>query len=752
MPLAFGSTVVAQLSDFEHAVAQIQDSQLLDATGLVLRVEAPLWLELTSSDAAVAAALHAQALAVIRRAPGLDVYVMPDGHSSAEARPAYAARHAPRALIRGNDTANAFMPVDAETTEAIRQADLAQCIEDAKARCVVCAASNYHFALPSGAHASQFLRLAEAFVNVETVDRIAYWVALDIQSKVPLLSNNKQYALVVDHPSMLILASRVQLLVTVSLKVVAFPTYPSDVETRTATFDLLKRVSSSCSSVFVLIGVASSGRLARFIDRWAESAPEQGVTSTILYSLQDIEEASALCRLQLPEYQHFSSVESCALCVAQSHPVNIQSSNYMVGYGPAGSVVPPSTVFAEQKTFIERWGSHPGVLRVHYDDPNESTARHHSFYADVGTLLNIPDFEREVLAAVKALVPAPELVAVPDHPTAERLGRIAAQALGVSLAVLDSNLLAKGQGPVNEALRSASCALVLDDVFITGKRLDLINRFFREHKASRAPNLNCIHYWTVLATPSSDSNYRRRVVGMTRNHGWAASVGHLYKVLLPDWHSTAKCPWCREQNVLSRLAQSAGDLDGPLANRLTELSNPTEGVWKTPYFLAAPEITLPGLGAESALLHANATPLQVLFSCASGIQQLRHAERLALNADQFPAPSHLAERTFSTLYSERLIWLGLLRSLKGNELEGPLKSFLRRAALDQADPQRHLVQAELAVAWVTGKLDTIEVSVASKELFGSIGIVWQALFDNGLVDASPDERRLEDRNHGAAAL
>lgn len=38
MTLAFGSTVISQVSDFEHAVAQIPDVELLQAHGLVLRL------------------------------------------------------------------------------------------------------------------------------------------------------------------------------------------------------------------------------------------------------------------------------------------------------------------------------------------------------------------------------------------------------------------------------------------------------------------------------------------------------------------------------------------------------------------------------------------------------------------------------------------------------------------------------------------------------------------------------------------
>lgn len=736
MQFAFGTTVVTKIEDFEHAVAQIPDNALLGASGIVLRVDAELWLTLMLNNVSTIAALDVQANSVASRAPNIDVYALPDGHSSATLRPPSAARNGPRLLFGATGTGALFQSIGPNATSAMRQQDLAQCIETARARCIICAASNYHFSLPSGAHAAHFLRLAEAFVDLETVDRIAYWVALDIESKIQVLGGGGPHALLVDHSSMLILAARVQLLVSTSLEIITFPTYPSDTETRSATFELLQRIGTRCPTVFVLIGVASTGRLARFVTRWAERAAAVRVVASILYAVQDVADVPTFCRLTLADYKHFATAESCELCAAQSHVVAIQSTNYLVGYGPATSVALPPHFFDEQKPFLERWGQKPGVLRVHYEDPNESTARHHAFYVDVGTLLDLPEFHAEVIAKVQELVPQPSVVAVPDHPTALRVGNLVSGVLNVPLVVLDVQML-KGQAAADASLQTASCLLVLDDVLISGSRLDIINRFLREHKAEQAPALTSIHFVTLLATPASEKKYLERCNGLTGNHGWVASLSHLYKFVLPDWHSNKTCPWCREQSVLSRLAQSSGDLDGPLAERLAVLADTVAGITDSVYFLASSNTNLPTLGSESAVLHVNATPMQVLFACASAFQQLRHAPVRALNAEQFPAPAYVAERVFSNHYTERVIWLGMLRALKANELESALKAHLRSAALNGADGQRALIHAELAVAWATGKLDAIEVTEASRLMFEEAGISWQALFDTGLVDSQP---------------
>jgi len=750
MPLAFSPIVVANVSDFEHAVAQIPDSALLDASGLVLRVHGKLWLELKSDfDCAVDAAqtgvadrtgnglvraLLDQAAACAKRAPGMPIYLLQDGHSSAIASPSHGARHGPRHLVGGPEV-TLFHSVSNELAAQIRQDDLRACIETARSRCVIRASSSYHFVLPSGAHASQFLRLAEAFVDIETVDRIAFWVAQDILDRLSTLENDHA-TLVVDHPSMLILASRVQLLVPVRLDILTFPTYPSDLEARTAAFDVLRRISGPQKVVFVLIGVASTGRLARFIERWSHDDGEAAVSTAILYAVQEIADARSFCRLNIPDFRHFSDAESCQLCQSDSHPVTIQGSNYMVGYAPAMPVALPANMFNEQKPFLERWGGVPNALRVHYQDPNEGMARHHAFYVDVGTLLSVEVFQEELIAKLRTLEPAPDAIAIPEHPTARRLGTLTGQALGLPVVTLTNEML-RGDGAVDEALGRAVCLLVMDDVFITGGRMDAMNRFLREHRDARVPTLEKVHFFTVLAIPASPTKYRQRVAGLTRHHARPADLTHLYKFPLPDWHTPESCPWCREQKVLGQLARSAGELDGAIAERLAVLGDTFNGLSDAAFSLADHATTLPALGANSALLAAGASPLQVLFACASGVQQLRCAEQHPLGADQFPAPSYLAARVFNDHYTERLIWLGLLRALRANELEPALKASLRRYVLNEHADQRPQLLAEFVVAALTGKFDSIEVSQASLRVFESVGITWQSLVENGLVDQSP---------------
>lgn len=738
MKLAFSSSIVTTASDFEHAIAQIRDVELLDATGIVLRIHSQLWLSLMSDIDAQTPLLLRQGMAVAARAPGVDVYALADGHTSAESQPPYCARHAPRLLFGGQSNDLLFQEIDSAIVSDIRQQDLQRTIESSWSRCVIGTIGNFHFELPSGAHTNQFLRLAEAFVDIEVVDRIAYWVALDIAARLnPLAEERDQpIALIVDHSSMLVLGSRIQRLVDRRLEIFTFPNYPSDIEARTATFQMLDRIEKSHSQLFALIGVASTGQLSNTISRWCKETSKTSVSTSILFAVQEIEDQQILCNLEIPDYAHYGPGVTCKLCEMASPKVVIQSSNYMIGYAPSESLPLLPKFFDSQKPFLEKWGGIDGVLRVHYDDPNESTARHHAFYVDVGTLLTQDSFVKEMLAKISTIAPNTDTVAIPDHPTARHIGSIISQAFGLPVVAIDNSLLLGKRE--DSSLFSAKNLLVIDDVFITGSRLDTINRFFRERGGTHTPELQSIHFYTLLATPQSYKLHRARKKGLTSHHGWTSDLSHMYIFPLPDWHSQDTCPWCHEQRVLSSIAQEAGSFDDVLSERLATLGLRLQGLTSNAFFVVNPEFQLPGIGSQSALISEGASPLQMLFVCASGIQQLRHCEDdRSLNSSAFPIQTFLAERVFSQNYSERLIWLGMLRALKGAELEVALKAYLRQKALDKADLQREIFHAELAVAWLASKLGPIDTSVAAEEFFKVLGIPWEALLKTGYVVGHP---------------
>lgn len=259
MKLAFSQVVAASVQDLEHCVAQVEDAELWDAAGVVVKVRAALWRRFISLDADTSNDLELAHDALERRASGLKIFLLPDAHElcSDEGTP-YRLELPACIQIVFREAQVSLEPTSGNELELIRQADLEKALRSQFDRCLVRASENHHFALPSGAHASLFIRLAEAFVDLSIVDLIAFWSALRIISDHPGRRRDS-FDLVVDHPSMLVLGLRVARFFH-RVNVISLPSYSTDVKTRTEIIRSLKALGTG--NVVLLIGIASTGRLA----------------------------------------------------------------------------------------------------------------------------------------------------------------------------------------------------------------------------------------------------------------------------------------------------------------------------------------------------------------------------------------------------------------------------------------------------------------------------------------------------------
>ena len=180
----------------------------------------------------------------------------------------------------------------------------------------------------------------------------------------------------------------------------------------------------------------------------------------------------------------------------------------------------------------------------------------------------------------------------------------------------------------------------------------------------------------------------------------------MFNLYLPRWFIRSQCPWCMEQTHLLSMARNLDMLDSPFEDRLTRLSAVAEGLDEDWCHTAPDDGSVPRLGAQATLkLPTNATPLQVLFACASAVQQLRQLPQKSLDKNAFPAPRLLAKRVFSDNYTEMLIWISLLRALIAAETESELKSHLLSVANGvETDVSSKYARHELALSALRGHL------------------------------------------------
>jgi hypothetical protein len=275
--------------------------------------------------------------------------------------------------------------------------------------------------------------------------------------------------------------------------------------------------------------------------------------------------------------------------------------------------------------------------------------------------------------------------------------------------------------------------LVFDDKIVSGERMRNINAKLRmpHHLWDTFKH---VHFFAPIVTTKSKKQLDELRSGLTTNHDWGASLHYLYCVHLPDWHTTADCPWCQEKKWLERLASEGGKLDSPLIGRLAQLSN-GEALDPMKHLAGLPaEAPFPPLGAGSVACKAGASQLQVLVASASAVQQLRTSEGTNLDPYSLTKPTRLASFTFRDAYTEKLIACSILRSLNQDEVSSELAKYLFKAIQAPLMCEgAELYQIELAMALIAGKMGTEKnISTAWEKLI-AYGIREQSLIDMGFL-------------------
>lgn len=720
MRLAVFHSKVESLSDLEHAVAQTSDADLRDRDCLVIRLSPDAWFSLVANKDATTKVLVSQKSLVRKRVKNLCIAVLPEmsQYSDGSKSDIISALVAPKILFP-LDNVELFRDLTPDEFHILRSWDLGGLILDSRDRCVLRASAKHHFSLPSKAHASLFVRVAEALTDMSRVDAVAYWVALDIHRTAPLLDTRKP-CLLVDNPSMLTVASRVAALCAFEIGVQSLKKYPTTAETIREVHRVLDDLCAKHKAIYVLISISATGGLVSLIENWIASSGVTEITVSVLYCVHE-GNGAAMCCPALPGYELYGVDVECKLCQVGSTAVEINESTYFVGEQRVVTVALPPKFFRQQRDFISRYGQIDGVLRTHYDDPNEGRPRHHAFYVDVGTLLDNQEFLGEIRKKLSDLDPKPDLILAPRHPVAARLASIASEFLGVASYQI-ALPLSETPDDVKDALTRAECILVIDDLMITGSRLSQFNGSFREDHAL-CPKIKNICFLALIAIPSSSMEYQRSKDGLVSAHGWTSTLQHLHQIVLPPWHHPADCPWCIEERILSDLIESEELLESGLNSRLTMLANKRDGLTDLCFDRPAQTAVFPKFGDQSPILPAGSTGLQLAFSCASAVQQLREDPDKPLDSSGFPAPSLIAKRVFAKNYTEKLIWIAMLRSLRREEISEELAEFIRSEFTHavRSNKDRFIVR-ELVIAALSGKVGQLYDDAQTTEVFECAGI------------------------------
>jgi len=571
-----------------------------------------------------------------------------------------------------------WKPLSDEDATEIRAVDLSRIVESNIARSILTLAPG-HFELPSGAHTSHFLRLAECLADLETVDRLVYWVAKELSQQIHPVDGNSPIAVLVDNPSTLILALRlVQALSSTRILCLCLPEYP---ETQDAEAELSiwleKRLPTDCKRLYGVISVSSTGSLRKLI---AGACERIGVSASfsVLYSTISAPETQAYCELEIEGYQHFSTQYECALCApdVQSTVFRIDRARYFLHERKIKTIPLPPHRFERQKKFLETYGKEARVLRNHVEDPNDANPRHHAYYVSVEALMRVADFRSELTEKIKKLPAAPDLVVIPPHAVGTELGEFISQELKLDVFYhpdLRLNLEIDADRQLAAALATSKSLLIIDDLAFSGGRIQSYNRAIRESNGKFVVPSN-IFFFPLIVLAEKEDEWRKVVRGIESNHPDSKrAVCSLYELQLPNW-GKASCPWCAEQRELEKIPPFSDDDSDEQGSRLLDPSG-TDGVHWVNHL---EDFEIPGFGAQSPILSANSSAVQLLFSCAIAVQHARASgpEADRLNPNGFPMSVLLDVAVMKDFQNEFLIVVCLLRALKKGELSDSLRAFL----------------------------------------------------------------------------
>lgn len=597
----------------------------------------------------------------------------------------------------------------AEMESALRRVcemELHRLVEKAVDRCFYRATPRYHFVAPSGRHCSIFLRVGDIITSRDALERFAFWI-------LPAVANAG--AILVDNWSIASVALRALQLqgLDVSFDCLSYHPHQDRRDADVVIGDLIQSLPSG-KGLLCLISVASSGRYTEVVRQIAKdfNLQDDRLRFLGLYRLRTETSLDALCDLE--ESPDNYRPADCVFCHAGSKPVALHPALYYWKEVPEEAVLLQRPHFSNN-VFIVKHHERLDLLSVHRDDRN---GRHHAFHVDVASLLHDSAFQETFLLRLRELNPRPEIVVTPQDDVSSMIGETASQELVIPHVAIDLlRNLAILQETDREWLNSATRLLIVDDVLVSGARIEGYNKALRE----RQRPLEAVHFLVGLARPTSHRAWSNLRTALTTHVPWKANLNAVETLFLPDWRQ-AQCPWCREFEFLSRLASLEPDPPAWLKQRLARLTERERGMREEP-LLVLPNVSPRTLGNGSLAGPEGMSSMATLFSVASALQALRNEDDNSRRLNPyFPAFQVFGIRNLKN-YSEGLLRSVLLRTVLPGEWSetievAELEQFLLEAARAQ---DQDIILGEVIIAAVRGSIDKSVVSAIEEELTTYLG-------------------------------
>jgi hypothetical protein len=451
-----------------------------------------------------------------------------------------------------------------------------------------------------------------------------------------------------------------------------------------------------------------------------------------LYNLNSNLPIECLCEL-FKECEPECFAHSKELTDREVHVIDIDKTIYFPTVTKETVVDIDDPVAKPAKAFFAEYGT-AGAFFVHRDSHVAGKPfRHHAIYPDLLVLMKVERFKvafRKVLAQLDTV---PALVITPPHEAGKAMADFACTFLTTlrDLPVRQWQHLdlvfPREPEPSDDELKQVlhqmnhqSSILILDDVSVSGDRLDRYSKSLRDLEFKGQ-----IHYMVGLARPVRQSKWDKlkRNLQYRDGHAKKHTLGYVEFLLLPDWDSD-RCPWCIEHKLYERMLEH-GELPLVLASRSYAIN--TQGAALVPYPHDF-EFQL----TQNSIFAPQGTPQgSVIAAIMSGLQQLRTdpSRTFALGRQSYPSITCLNPIDYlGGTFSDPVLRAAILRSARRSEVEHigseqeQLRAAMAKKLIMSAKPDERAVSIELLIAMACRKIPKLSFTDDELKELDAIGL------------------------------
>ena len=414
--------------------------------------------------------------------------------------------------------------------------------------------AGFHYEGPNGDHYGAFLRTGFAVRSIDELDRLAFWLAPQLQGRKCLL---------VDHSSMIAIGYHIgrylsELGSSGQIVVESLRTYDEGYD------DLVNRLRGAFGQVapddgVILVSVNSSGRLVQ--SRLLPAMQEIGFPNPLEIALArtpGVQKYSIKSLTTLNDQFQRHSANDCLLCKTNNTTVlPITRDSYLLDLT---AYVRPTAITRKNAKgstqVIERYKG-VGAFSVH---KTHTDGRHFAFFVNIVPILNHESFTKRLRSELKKWSDIEiDLILYPPSNTSRILAEMVAKYLGVeNVLECEESRVPSLDGDRKKMAIRAKRICVVDDVVNTGSRVFGYRRAIAALRSESGADDYEIYCLAGIVRTCSDNE-----LGGLKDvfHHTSADPRFLMveRLCLPAWDAE-ECPWCKEQQLLSELSDETKGL------------------------------------------------------------------------------------------------------------------------------------------------------------------------------------------------